>query len=464
MGKQLMLYALGGIATLGLCQSLAPANDIVFPSSKTSSNPLIYAGGNTPYFAGPNVNGIDSEVPAKCTVRQAAYVVRHGSRCVCFQSYATDQFNLKMLDSQIPARIILGLRFTTSDLGYQLRSRYPDFYQDGTPFYVWANQYKSLINESRVVQTARAFINGYLYEYADTYGTVVSVNSTGSPKAIGNSLGPSDSCPAFGAISSGGDNVTNWQATWLPKATHRINSLIKGNLTFDESDVLFFPYICAYESQITGRLSPWCDVFKKHELRDYAYSQDLSYFYGVGPGSIGPAKMLFLPFIKSLLSTLEAGPGKSGVGPDGTQFQIPNLIMAFLNDNQLAEMTAAMGIFDAEESLPDDHIPAHHLYNVANFITMRGTVAFEVLDCDGKNGPYIRVLFNDAVYPISSCQNGPGKSCALTDYIDLIDEKIQKAGNFFDYCNVTDSDHPKIAAGASFFQDLSLDFLTFVKP
>lgn len=59
------------------------------------------------------MNGIDSEVPAKCTVRQAAYVVRHGSRCVCLQSYATDQFNLKMLDSQTLARIIPGLRFTT---------------------------------------------------------------------------------------------------------------------------------------------------------------------------------------------------------------------------------------------------------------------------------------------------------------------------------------------------------------
>lgn len=60
-----------------------------------------------------------------------------------------------------------------------------------------------------MVQTARAFLNGYLYEYADSYGTVVSVNSTGSPAAIGNSLGPSDSCPAFSSISSGGNNVTN---------------------------------------------------------------------------------------------------------------------------------------------------------------------------------------------------------------------------------------------------------------
>jgi hypothetical protein len=89
----------------------------------------------------------------------------------------------------------------------------PDFYEDGNPFYVWANQYASPISKSRVVQTARSFVQGYLYEFADTYGTVVSVNSTGSVNAIGNSLGPSDSCPAFAATSSGGSNVSDCEFT-----------------------------------------------------------------------------------------------------------------------------------------------------------------------------------------------------------------------------------------------------------
>ncbi|KAJ5869021.1 hypothetical protein N7455_003962 [Penicillium solitum] len=503
---------------VGLCQPLAPETDIVFSSSKTSSSPLQYAGGNAPYFAGPNVNGIENKTPEQCTVRQAAYVVGHGSRfpdtgsyeswvalyhkvrysCLYPRVFNSAKFSLFIPYVQIqaatqqdgfeargslkfipkwkpvltnPASQLAQESMTgwkeAGDLGYQLRSRYPGFYQDGTPFHVWANQYKSPINESRVVQTARAFLNGYLYEYADSYGTVVSVNSTGSPAAIGNSLGPSDSCPAFSSISSGGNNVTNWDATWLPRALHRINSQVRGNLTFDETDILFFPYLCAYESQIEGRLSPWCDVFAENELRDYAYSQDLSYFYGVGPGSVGPSKVLFLPFLKSLLSLLEDGPGQVGVGANGTGFNIPNLIMAFTNDNQLAEMTAAMGIFDFEAPLPDDHIPTHHLYNVAHFITMRGTVAFEVMDCNinkaiGK--PHIRILFNDAVYPIASCQNGPGRSCALSDYIFLIDKKINEAGDFSDYCNLTEAGRPEAVAGASFFRDLSLDFLNFINP
>lgn len=257
-------------------------------------------------------------------------------------------------------------------------------------------------------------------------------------------------------------------ATWIPKAAKRLNSLVSGNLTFNETDITFFPYLCAYESQITGNLSPWCNVLTEDELRDYAYSQDLSYYYTVGPGSDGPASKLFLPFLQSLTSLLEKGPGQTGIGPDGSKFAIPKLIMAFLNDNQIAEMTAAMGIFDNEEALPVTHIPASHLYNIANFITMRGTVAFETLDCEVEtersNKTFLRVLFNDAVYPIANCQSGPGKSCLLSEYISILEEKSKAAGNFVDYCNVTEAGHPSSVSGASFFTDLSLDFLTLVKP
>lgn len=258
--------------------------------------------------------------------------------------------------------------------------------------------------------------------------------------------------------------------TWVPKALKRINSLVKGNLTFDETDILFFPYLCGYESQITGNLSPWCGVFNEDELRNYAYSQALSYYYSVGPGADGPAPVLFLPFLESLTELLSKGPGQTGIDANGDAFTIPSLIMAFLNDNQIAEMTAAMGIFDNEDPLSTKHVPKHHLYQIAHFITMRGTVAFEVLDCSAGSkhasakGPYIRVLFNDAVCPIANCQNGPGKSCLLSDYVSLLKKKSERAGNFIDYCNVTASPHPETVAGASFFSDLSLDFLTFVKP
>lgn len=59
---------------------LSPDQDIVFPASDSASNPLIWLGGNGPYSAGPDVNGVKNEVPGGCVVEQVAYVARHGSR------------------------------------------------------------------------------------------------------------------------------------------------------------------------------------------------------------------------------------------------------------------------------------------------------------------------------------------------------------------------------------------------
>lgn len=50
--KNSVFCALAGLAMAGLCQPLAPENNIMFSPSKASSGPLQYAGGNAPYFAG----------------------------------------------------------------------------------------------------------------------------------------------------------------------------------------------------------------------------------------------------------------------------------------------------------------------------------------------------------------------------------------------------------------------------
>ncbi|RDW69216.1 hypothetical protein BP6252_08236 [Coleophoma cylindrospora] len=578
---------------------LAPATDINFPAGTAGTlEPLHYAGANCPYFPGPDVFDIPYEVPEGCTVQQASYIVRHGSRFPDSGSYngwVTIQKKIQAAMAQPGFNATGSLAFIPDwhtvltdttlqmsqesmtgykeahDLGYQLRTRYPDFYEDGNDYMVWANQYAAPINESRVVQTAQAFLQGYLYIYADTYGSVVSINSTASPAALGDSLSPSDMCPAF--TNDAKNNVTDFDNTWVPDALTRINSMVSGNLTFDETDILFFPYMCGYESQITGHLSPWCGVFNDTELLNYAYSQDLSYYYGTGPGSSGPASKLFLPYLDEIVSLLMEGPGQQGVGPDGP-FTVPNLIMGFMNDNQIAQLTSAMGIFDSNK-LPIDYYPGAHEYDISHFITMRGTVAFEVLNCaasapkasssatfssstTGASAPastvavtgsqtassngtsatatgssgtatgiigkstgstatptgtpysftstgtpntlvtttvtasdcaatttakptkpnsghqfkrrananetYIRVIFNDVVYPIINCQSGPGNSCLLSDYAAFIHEENEAAGDFTSFCNVTAAGSEKsVVNGASFYTNTTLDFLTILK-
>lgn len=244
------------------------------------------------------------------------------------------------------------------------------------------------------------------------------------------------------------------------------------------------PYLCGFESQITGKPSPWCGVFTNEELRQYEYAQDLRYYYGTGPGQDLPSKMM-LPYLNALADILDQGPGVSGTFANLTSYTLPNILTAFMNDGQITELGAATGVWDHTKSLGDGtKIPHDYEYISSHFVTMRGTVAFERLNCivpgnstgpvphsyrnisssTSTNATYIRILLNDVVYPVHSCQSGPGSSCLLKDYSALIKTKVEEVGDLPTRCNVTASDAPTRVKGASFFTDLSLSWLSTVVP
>lgn len=165
-------------------------------------------------IAGPNVYDISPDVPENCYVDQAAYISRHGSRYPDSGAYAgwvdmQERFStgnytptgvlsfmkdwvtvLTNVDLQISMESPTGAK-EAHDMGYQLRTRYPQLYNEGDDFIVWANNY------TRVLQTAKFFVQGFLGFTTAEYGSVVSVTSKGFTGSIGNSLSPSDTCPNF---------------------------------------------------------------------------------------------------------------------------------------------------------------------------------------------------------------------------------------------------------------------------
>lgn len=286
------------------------------------------------------------------------------------------------------------------------------------------------------------------------------------PESIGNSLAPSDMCPDF-EDESGGEYIKEWNSIWQPRVQERLQKLIDGNLTLTLSDVNLMPYLCGFESQITGRLSPFCDIFTDEELKMYQYSNDLRYYYGIGPGTDLPSTMM-TPFLDSLIDLLVQGPGVEGVGlDDSSSFEVPKLLVAFLNDGQLTELITASGVFDEQEPLSSTEIDHDRLWIGSHFVTMKGTIAFERLTCsspsgnatsssyEGTDASYVRILLNDQVYPVPSCQDGPGSSCPLDEYAEYVKAKYEAEGNWLENCNVTDADAPSKVAGASFFTDLA---------
>ncbi|KAF3063673.1 Repressible acid phosphatase [Daldinia childiae] len=462
---------------------LAPVQDINFPSSESATNPLQWLGANGPWYAGPNVFGISPEPPRNCHVDRAAYVSRHGSRypdqgayngwVSMYERFQTSDYtasgSLSFLSNWRPVpedpASQIGMENPTGvkealDLGYTLRTRYPALYQEGNEFMVWANNY------TRVLQTASMFIRGYLGVAASQKGSIISVTSRGFPAGVGDSLAPSDMCPNF-KDSEGGEHKSTWDEIWIPPVQYRLQKLIKGNLSLTAADIAQIPYLCGFESHITGRLSPWCDVFTDKELKQYEYSNDLRYYYGIGPGTDLPKKMM-TPFLSALVSILQNG-STIGIGVDGSTFNIPKLLVSFLNDGQLTELVTASGVFDRQPALSAIRKDNNRLWVGSRYVSMRGTIAFERLNCVVKsdNGPkaypsggfnetYLRIRLNDAVYPIPSCDNGPGSSCKLSDYARYVAEKYAAEGDWITNCNVTvTEDTPTTVKGASFFTDIS---------
>ena len=403
-----------------------------------------------------------------------------------------------------------------ADMGYQMRTKYPDLYSDHDDFMVWSNNY------TRVLQTAEMFVRGYLGWEAADRGSVVAVTSKGFPGGIGDSLAPSDMCPNF-EDDEGEEKKKVWDAIWQPPVVERLQSLISGNLTLTTDDINSMPYLCGFESQITGRLSPWCDVLTDDELKSYEYSNDFRYFYGIGPGTDLNKKMM-TPFLNALVALFEKGPNINGTKADGSSFKLPKVLSSFLNDGQLTELVTASGVFDEQPMLSPTSRDDDRLWVGSRYVSMRGTIAFERLNCrvtpggsgngsgsgnsngtigttsrgcggtpppttlssaarsssisasataapgyptivprQAQNATYIRILLNDAVYPVPSCKNGPGSSCPLEDYVKYVANKYEAEGDWIENCNVTMEGAPTKVKGASFFTDLSSPWVQTVK-
>jgi acid phosphatase len=352
------------------------------------------------------------------------------------------------------SQISLGGYKELYDMGVDYRWKYPTFYKENDPFVLWANKYTG----PRVVDSARLFARGYLGPNATEVGKVYAINQT-DPRSIANSLAPSDLCTNYSDNPAG--NSTTWAGIYLPPIVERINKRLSG-LNFTSDDITSFPYLCGFETQITGRRSPWCDVFTEEETLQYEYAQDIRYYYGTGPGTELESNLM-LPFIAAIVERFTDGPNATYTNNNQTTpFKPGPLIATFANDGQISQIAAGTGVFDNQEPLPIDHILTDRIYKASNVSPMRGTVGFERLNC-GSEGLFVRIKFNDAVYPVAKCQDGPGRSCSLDDYRELINAKSDAFGDWQVSCG-NDNSTRVPNAKTTFLKDLGLPFMYVVKP
>lgn len=431
-------------------------------------------------------------MPAGCTVDLAAFFSRHGSRYPDTGAYNewTDLYErlqaakgLNVTDEKLeflktwkpvlshPDRQIAQLSPTgykeLHEMGATWRLRYPGLYEYNTPFTMWSNWYKS---SPRVRDSARLFAQGFLGPNATELATIYALNSS-DPSSWMNSLGTSDLCKAYDD-EGGSPYKDEWDAIYLPPIRSRLNARIHGGFNFTLSDVSIIPYLCGFETQITGRRSPFCDIYTEEEVLQYEYSQDLRYWYGTGLGS-DIEKYQMLPIIDMVARRFIDGPNATYTIGNST-FVPPKIMAAFSNDGQINQIVAALGVFDGEAQLPGNMTLPDRKFRASRLVPMRGTVAFERLSCAGSashgygndntaSTAYMRIRLNDVVYPVANCTSGPGSSCPLLQYQDIIKSKLAAAGSFTKLCNVT-NDSFSSAPSATFFMDNTLSYATVIEP
>ncbi|KAF2131239.1 phosphoglycerate mutase-like protein [Dothidotthia symphoricarpi CBS 119687] len=457
-------------------------------------NILHHLGGNGQWFPGPEVTGLSSEVPAGCQVDMAAFFSRHGSRYPDTGAYnewldlyqriqAAGTFNVtdKNLDFLKtwkpvllhPERQIAHISPTgykeLHDMGSTWRLRYPDLYEYNSPFTMWANWYKS---SPRVRDSARLYAQGFVGPNATDLTTIYALNSS-DPTSWMNSLATSDLCKAYND-EGGSPYKDQWDAIYLPPIRSRLNAKIQGSFNFTQWEVSIIPYLCGFETQITGHRSPFCELFTEKEILQYEYAQDLRYWYGNGLGS-DIERYQMLPIVEMVAQRFIDGPNAT-YNTGNSSFVPPKIMAAFSNDGQINQIIAALGVFDDEPQLPGNTTVPNRKFRASRLVPMRGTVAFERLFCpagslnstggytkDARRQAYMRIRLNEVVYPVVGCTDGPGLSCPLEKYQSILQGKLEDAGSFTKLCNVTNPEFSS-APSATFFMDNTLSYATVIKP
>jgi acid phosphatase len=237
-----------------------------------------------------------------------------------------------------------GIKETTT-MGATWRDRYPDLYEANTPFTMWSNWYNS---GPRVRDSARYFARGFLGTDATELGTILALNAS-DPASWMNSLGASDLCKAYN--DEGGSPFKEvWDSIYLPPIRARLNAQIQGSFNLTEGDISSIPYLCGFETQITGTRSPFCDVLTEEEILGYEYAQDIRYWYGTGLGS-DIEKYQMLPIVEGLVQRFVDGPNVVYKLRNST-FVPPKVIANFANDGQINQIIAALGVFRTDCSTP----------------------------------------------------------------------------------------------------------------
>ena len=172
----------------------------------------------------------------------------------------------------------------------------------------------------------------------------------------------------------------------------------------------------------------------------------MKYFYMVGHGNpLSP--YLGFPWLNTTAALMQKFHEPNHTA--GTKSDIPNddgqrFFISFTHREVPPFIATALGLFNssnaASEEFPTDRINWSRAWKMTELIPFLGHVGVEKLSCQGLTAKddqpreFIRVIANTSPRPIPACQDGPGASCSIDAFMELVKEGMEKYGDFDGIC------------------------------
>ena len=422
------------------------------------------------YFNVPT--NISSDVPPGCHVTFAQILSRHGGRDPTqgkstLYAETIDKIKTHVQDFRGDFAFLANYTYT---LGSDKLTAFgaQQMVNSGTAFFT---RYKALSLQSvpfvrasgqeRVIESAERFDYGFHEAKIRTRGSedeqypydiIIIPEEPGSNNTLDHGL-----CTAFEETNHNVSRTAQvtFASTFVPSITGRLNAALAGaNLTDQES--IFLMDLCPFETiaSITGRPSPFCNLFSQAEWKQYDYYQTLGKYYGYGPGNpLGPTQGI--GFVNELVARLT---GKAvcdhtsvnqTLDSDPTTFPLDRTLYAdFSHDSDMTAVFAALGLYNNTSKLSTSHmmtVQDMKGYSAAWTVPFAARAFIEKLKCEGAEEEVVRVLVNGRVIPLGMCGGDELGRCRIGSYEYIF--KFEREGGRWDMCFVGGAVEKEIEKG-----------------
>ncbi|KAF9222916.1 phosphoglycerate mutase-like protein [Gyrodon lividus] len=384
-------------------------------------NDLNKLGNLSPYHPAHQPCSVKADLPSDCKVDQVILLHRHGSRG---PGSAEDELIRALVDTLGEAQEVIRdadlppeLRFLKEGYEYDLVPEAltiigrQQLFNHGVEF---ALKYPNLSTNTilsswweRVIESAHFFALGDFGPDSQD----VQFKTVDDLAVDVNWILPWDACPNYGSGAAVALQAAYmWAARYIPPITARLNELLPGVNLIDE-DTHGALFACPYDLAARNK-SPWCDVFLPGELRDLEYEMDLimNGLSGFGlPNDMG--LLLGSVYVNKLIERLTNSNGDA-----------KELYLEFGHDASILLVLAAMGLNEDIPPLSPDHIRPHRKFRTSKQTPFAAQMIWEKFTCENSfEGPQVRLLLNDATYPLSICEKTHEDrkygTCSLEEFV-----------------------------------------------